>query len=60
MVGKNKKPYFVSYSHKSSFGKENGIKSFDTWQQAQNFAIKVNRTKSFKMNKWGLKIPKDI
>lgn len=55
MVGKNRKPYYVSYSHKSSFGKENGIKFFDTWQQAQNFAVKVDIEKSFQCNSWGTK-----
>lgn len=49
------KPYYVSYSHTSSFGKENGIKSFDTFKEAQNFAVKVDSKKTYKLNSWGTK-----
>ena len=55
MTRKNNKPYFVSYSHKSVFGKENGIKSFKTFKEAQAFALKVDNKKTFTLNKWGAK-----
>lgn len=53
--GRKTKPYFVSYSHKSGFGKENGIKSFDTFRDAQNFAVQIDRKKTYTLNSWGTK-----
>ena len=49
------KPYFVSYSHYSGFGKENGIKSFNTFREAQDFAVKVDKKKTYTLNSWGSK-----
>ena len=49
------KPYYVSYSHKSAFGKENGYKTFGTFKEAQNFAVKVDSKKSYTLNHWGSK-----
>lgn len=43
----NNKAYYVSYSHKSAFGKENGYKTFNTFKEAQNFAVKVDSKKSY-------------
>ena len=45
----------MSYSHNSGFGKENGIKSFNTFKEAQAFAVAVDKKKTFKLNSWGSK-----
>ena len=52
---RNTQPYYVSYSHKSAFGKENGFKSFSTFKQAQLFAVKVDKKKTYTLNHWGTK-----
>lgn len=50
---KTKKPYFVSFSVKGRLGTTKGRKTFDTFTQAQNFAVRVSKQKSANLLKWG-------
>lgn len=50
---KTKKPYFVSYEVNTRLGTTKGRKTFDTFPDAQKFAVKVDKQKSAKLIKWG-------
>ena len=49
-----KKPYYVSYSVNGRLGTINGRKTFNSFAEAQNFAVRVNSQKSAKLISWGI------
>lgn len=55
MVRKRKeyKPYYVSYKVNTRLGKTNGRKEFKTWDSAQSFAVRVDRTSNADLISWG-------
>jgi len=52
-IRRNKKPYFVSFEVKGRLGTTKGRKTFNTFDEAQKFAVKVDKQKSAKLTKWG-------
>lgn len=52
-VKENRKLYFVKYKVQGRLGESVGIRYFDTFNEAQAFAVKVNEQKSATLLKWG-------
>lgn len=45
--------HFVSFEVKGRLGTTKGRKTFNTFDEAQKFAVKVDKQKSAKLTKWG-------
>lgn len=52
-VKENRKLYFVKYKVQGRLGESIGVRYFDTFNEAQAFAVKVNEQKSATLLKWG-------
>lgn len=48
-----KKPYYVTYSVTGRLGTTKGRKTFNSFSEAQNFAVRVDSQKSAKLISWG-------
>ena len=58
-VKENRKLYFVKYKVQGRLGESIGVRYFDTFNEAQAFAVKVNEQKSATLLKWGANKFKD-
>jgi len=52
-IKENRKPYFVKYKVKGRLGESSGVRYFNTFNEAQDFALKVDQQKSATLVKWG-------